>query len=83
MLPHKAGAVVTGSPGSIGGFGANHHLRQSMVFLNLPMMQQPEAYIGGLGELLDEKGEVRKEETKAFFAKIMTSFADWIARCTS
>ena len=42
------------SPGAIGGFGANHHLRQSMVFLNVPMMQQPEAYIGGAANLFDD-----------------------------
>jgi len=76
----KPCAVVTGSPGAVGGFGANHHLRQSMVFLNMPTMQQPEAYIGGLGDLLDEHGQAKREETKAFFTKIMAAFADWIAR---
>ena len=43
----KPGAVISVSPGAIGGFGANHHLRQSLVFLNVPCMQQPEAYLGG------------------------------------
>lgn len=76
----KPCAVVTGSPGAVGGFGANHHLRQSMVFLNMPTMQQPEAYIGGLGDLLDEHGQAKREDTKAFFTKIMAAFADWIAR---
>jgi len=28
---------------------ANHHLRQSLVFLNVPAMPQPEAYIGKAG----------------------------------
>ena len=42
----KPGAVVSASLGGIGGFGANHHLRQSLVFLNVPAMAQPEAYIG-------------------------------------
>src|SRR5690606_18711571 len=41
----KAGAVVSVSPGSYGAFGANHILRQSMVCLDVHMMQQPEAYI--------------------------------------
>jgi chromate reductase len=43
----KPAAVVSVSPGAIGGFGANHHLRKSLVFLNVPTMPQPEAYIGG------------------------------------
>ena len=38
------------SPGAIGGFGANHHLRQCLVFLNMPTLQQPEAYVGGIGD---------------------------------
>ena len=49
----KPGAVVSASPGAIGAFGANHHLRQSLVFLNVPAMPQPEAYIGGVDKLFD------------------------------
>jgi chromate reductase len=52
----KPGAVVSGSPGAIGGFGANHHLRQSLVFLDVLCMQQPEAYLGGAGGFFDESG---------------------------
>ena len=52
----KPAAVVSDSPGAIGGFGANHHLRQSLVFLNMPALQQPETYIGGAGELFDDDG---------------------------
>lgn len=76
----KPSAIVSGSPGAIGGFGANHALRQSLVFLNAPPMQQPEAYIGGLGSFFDADGKVAKEETRKFLASIMTAFATWIAR---
>ena len=58
--------MVSVSPGAIGGFGANHHLRQSLVFLNMPAMQQPEAYIGGAGDLFDETGGIKKPETRQF-----------------
>src|SRR5690606_18901862 len=50
----KPGGVISVSPSSIGGFGANHHLRQTMVFLNMPVLQQPEAYIGNADELFDD-----------------------------
>ena len=43
----KPGAVISVSPGAMGAFGANQHLRQSLVFLNVPTMPQPEAYVGG------------------------------------
>ena len=43
----KPAAVISVSTGAIGGFGANHHLRQSLVFLDMPCLQQPEVYLGG------------------------------------
>ena len=54
----KPCAIVSVAPGAIGAFGANHHLRQSMVFLNMPAMQQPEAYIGGADKLFDAEGKL-------------------------
>lgn len=76
----KPGAVVTLSPGGIGGFGANHHLRQMLTFLDVPVLQQPEAYIGGAGELFDEQGGIKKPDTQAFLEKFMGAFAQWIER---
>ena len=76
----KPGAVVSASPGAIGGFGANHHLRQSLVFLNVPCMQQPEAYIGGAGSLFDADGKLANEKTADFLRKFMEAFANWIER---
>ena len=74
----KPAAIASVSPGAIGAFGANHHLRQSLVFLDMPAMQQPEAYVGGVAGLVDEKGEVTKEETREFLRKFMESFARWV-----
>lgn len=79
----KPGAVVSVSPGAIGGFGANHHLRQSMVFLNVPMMQQPEAYIGNAATLFDEEGNLANDSTREFAVKLMNAFAEWVASNTS
>lgn len=75
----KPGAVVSVSPGAIGGFGSNHHLRQSMVFLNIPVMQQPEAYIGNAANLFDENGDLVNESTREFAVKFMQAFAAWVA----
>jgi chromate reductase, NAD(P)H dehydrogenase (quinone) len=74
----KPCAVVSCSPGSQGGFGANHHLRQSLVFLNMPVMQQPEAYIGGVDKLVDEQGRFTNPSTAEFGSGIMTAFERWI-----
>ncbi|MBP0635363.1 NADPH-dependent FMN reductase [Cupriavidus sp. AcVe19-6a] len=74
----KPAAIVSASPGAVGGFGANHHLRQSMVFLNVPLLQQPEAYIGGVDKLLDEQGGIASESTRGFLDKFLAAFAMWI-----
>jgi chromate reductase len=76
----KPGAIVSVSPGHIGGFGANHHLRQSCVFLNIPMLQQPEAYIGGAGNLFDASGRLTNDSTREFMRKFMAAYADWVER---
>jgi chromate reductase, NAD(P)H dehydrogenase (quinone) len=76
----KPGAVVSVSPGAIGAFGANQHLRQSMVFLNVPMMQQPEAYIGGAADMFDAQGKLTNDKTREFLTKFLQAFASWIAR---
>jgi chromate reductase len=76
----KPGAVISLSPGAVGAFGANQHLRQSMVFLNVPMMQQPEAYVGGAANLFDDKGALTNASTREFLGKFMQAFATWIER---
>ncbi len=75
----KPGAVISVSPGAIGGFGANHHLRQSLVFLNVPAMQQPEAYIGGADKLF-EGDRLANAATRDFLTRYLQTFADWIER---
>ena len=75
----KPGAVVSASPSSIGGFGANHHLRQSLVFLNVPAMAQPEVYLGGADKLFDAQGKLANDGTRKFLQDFMRAFGAWIA----
>ena len=76
----KPGAVISVSPGAVGGFGANHHLRQSLVFLNVPCLQVPEAYVGGIASKCDEEGVLTDDSTLGFLRKFMTAFAEWVER---
>jgi len=74
----KPAAVISVTPSALGAFGANHALRQSFVFLDMPVMQQPEAYIAGAHKLFDDAGRLTVESTSEFFAAFMTGFAGWI-----
>ena len=75
----KPAAIVSASPGAIGGFGANHQLRQACVFLNMPVMQQPEAYLGNVGDTaFDESGCLQEGKLRDLVIQLAESFADWV-----
>ena len=74
----KPVAIMTFSPGNLGGFGAHHHLRQSFACLNMPTMPAPEVYLSGSAKLLDEHGAIANPVTSALLARAMTSLARWI-----
>lgn len=75
----KPAAIITASPGAIGGFGANHQIRQAAVFLNMPVMQQPEAYLGHVtDDSFDEDGCLKEGPLKDFVTQIAHAFHDWV-----
>ena len=76
----KPGAVVSVTPGGLGAFGANHHLRQSAVFLDMPMMPQPEAYLSGAGAFFADEGSIKDEALNKLLVKFMAAYADWVEK---
>lgn len=76
----KPGAVISQSPGGIAGFGANHHLRQVLTFINVLTLAQPEAYIGASHTLIDENGAISNEATKQFLDGFLTAFTAWVEK---
>jgi chromate reductase len=79
VFDKKPAAIVTASPGSIGGFGANHQIRQAGVFLNMPMMQQPEAYLGHVtDDSFDADGRLKEGPLKGLIEVLAHAFHDWV-----
>ncbi len=76
----KPTAVMSTSMGALGGFGANHHLRQSLTFFDMPVLQQPEAYVGNTGALFDPDGHLVNEQTEAFFKSFVDAFSALVER---
>jgi chromate reductase len=76
----KPGAVISVSTGRLGAFGANHHLRQSMMFLNIYVMQQPEAYLSEAEASFDSDGGVTDAGTAKFLDGFITAFAGWVGK---
>jgi chromate reductase, NAD(P)H dehydrogenase (quinone) len=79
----KPAAVLSNSPGAMGAFGANHHLRQSLVFLDMPTLQQPEAYVGGVDKIFTAEGDYALPATKQFLIGFLDAFELWIRKQTS
>ena len=79
VFDKKPGAIVTASPGSIGGFGANHQIRQAAVFLNMPIMQQPEAYLGHVNDdSFDADGKLKEGPLKGLIEGLAHAFHGWV-----
>jgi chromate reductase len=79
VFDKKPAAIVTASPGSIGGFGSNHQIRQACVFLNMPVMQQPEAYLGRVtDESFDADGCLKEGPLKDLVVVLANSFHGWV-----
>lgn len=74
----KPGGIISVSIGQIGGFGANHHLRQSCVFLNIPCLPQPEVYISNVTTLLNEDGSMKNPDTSTFLKSFIDAYENWV-----
>lgn len=76
----KPGAIVSVTPYNLGAFGANHHLRQALLYVNVLAMAQPEAYVSKAGELVDSDYNFITAETRTIFDAFLAGFAEWIER---
>lgn len=78
----KPAGIISNSPKNLSGFGANHHLRQPLVFLDMPVVQQPEVYLANITTLLDEDGKINNEGTIQFLQTFVDKFMDLISKFT-
>jgi chromate reductase, NAD(P)H dehydrogenase (quinone) len=76
----KPALVASQSISGIAGVLAHHVLRQSLVFLDMPTMQQPELYIGNTDKLADENGHITNEGTQSFLAGAGKQFSEFAAK---
>ncbi|OXC75179.1 NADPH-dependent FMN reductase [Caballeronia sordidicola] len=79
----KPAAIVSLTPYTGGGALANHALRQSIVYLNLAVMQQPEAYISEIDKIVDEHGKVTDIQADKLLRAFMKGFESWVKRIGS
>jgi chromate reductase len=76
----KPAALVSTSPGAIGGYSAYHNLRTSLACLDVPILPAPELYMSGVDKLLDDAGKVSNPATRELLGKLLTNYVDWVQR---
>jgi chromate reductase len=81
LWDNKPAAVMGASVGNIGTFGAQHHLRQVFVYLNIHTMAQPEFYFNA-SKAFDESGKLIEESTRNLVMKYFSTFRDHIEMVT-
>jgi chromate reductase len=76
----KPGAVAGGSPGKLGAVCGVQALKQTLSFLNIYLMPQPELYLAEAALLINEEGEISAESTRRFLEDFADAFAAWVDR---
>jgi chromate reductase len=66
-------ATMGASAGNIGTFGAQNHLRQILIYLDVHLLNQPEFYMNG-SKAFDENGKLTDEKSRKQMEKLWTAF---------
>lgn len=72
--------IIGNSPGAQGGVSAVKHLQNILPGISGPIMQQPEMYLGGVGDAFDDKGELTKDSLRDFLKQYLTAWEAWVAK---
>lgn len=67
----KPAAIMGASIGSFGSGRAQYHLRQTLVFLDMPVVMQPEVMIANAADRFDESGALTDEKSRQLIAKLL------------
>jgi chromate reductase len=75
---HKPVAILSASPGPLGGARVQYDVRRVMLFVNAMVLVKPEVFIGGAVGKFDAEGNCTDETTRKFVGDQMKSFEKWI-----
>jgi chromate reductase, NAD(P)H dehydrogenase (quinone) len=76
----KPVGIISNSPGPLGGVSAAKHLQNILPGISGPIMGQPEAYLNGVGDAFNEKGELVKEALQKVLLQYLEAFAAFVER---
>ncbi len=76
----KPAAVIGTSTGGPGTAMAQQHLRNTLAFLDVPTMGQPEAFIQYTPERFAADGTLKDESTRQFLRTWLAAYEAWVTR---
>jgi chromate reductase len=77
----KPAAVMGASPGNLGTARAQYHLRQILVSLNMPVVNQPEVMISNATQRFGADGSLTDEPTRQFIQKLLGALVHLARAC--
>ena len=75
----KPAAILTASPGPVGGARVQYDLRKVLLFVNAMTLIKPEVFVGNVASKFNADGECTDETTRKFVTDQMAAFKRWIA----
>ncbi|MGH8032392.1 MAG: NADPH-dependent FMN reductase [Luteimonas sp.] len=75
----KPVAILSASPGPLGGARVQYDLRRVLLFMNAQVLAKPEVFIGGAGAKFGPDGRCTDEVTRKFVTEQVASLQRWIA----
>jgi chromate reductase len=76
----KPVAIMSASPGTLGGARAQYHLRQVLVSFNMHAINRPEVIVASVEEKIDENGDLTDEKTRKRIRQLLESLVNWTKR---
>jgi chromate reductase len=73
----KPAAIMGAATGTIGTARAQYHLRQTLVSLDVHVINRPEVMIGLAAQKFDTQGGLTDEKTQALIRQLLVKLAAW------
>jgi len=80
-LPGKPLAIMSASPGMLGGARVQYHLRQVCAGLDMQTLNKPEVFITRAHTKFDEAGKLIDERTRGAIARLLAALAESVRKC--
>ena len=77
----RPAGVLGASIGSPGTSMAQQHLRNTLAYLDMPTLGQPEVFLHVTEGFFDQNGDIARPDTRQFLQRWMDAYVAWVKKC--